>query len=205
VTCFCVMGTHGGGTSLVAGMLDALGIDMHYNPNARVKNYLNYEDSDWVRINAQILKDSGGKWNDIPARIKPLSPKFEAVVTSLVTLREVEHKTWGFKDPRTALTIGLLHPLLPSPRYIYIRRDVEGVAQSMLSRGPSNRDRVGWIEFAKVYYEQIDEFLASLDDTVPVLRLDFEKLRNDDSEVLRLAEFVNQPSRVDKAIKVITR
>jgi len=205
VTCFCVLGSHGGGTSLVAGMLHALGIDMHYNPNAKVRNYLNYEDSNWMRINAQILRDSGGNWHDIPAKIKPLSPKFGAVIVSLVALYEAEQKLWGFKDPRTALTIGLLHSLLPNPQYIYIERDVEGVVQSMLSRGPSKRDETGWIEFARMYYERIDTFLASLDDTVPVLRLDFEKLRSDDGEALRLAEFVNQPGRVGKAIKVITR
>lgn len=205
MTCYVVIGAHGGGTSLVAGMLDALGIDMHYNPKAKVRDYLNYEDSDWVRINAQILRDSGGNWHDIPVRIKPLSSRFETVVTSLVALREAEDKPWGFKDPRTALTIGLLHLLLPNPRYIYIERDVEGVARSMLSRGPSKRDEVGWIEFARVYYERIDMFLASLDDTVPVLRLGFEKLRNDDGEALRLAEFAGCANRVDKAIEVITR
>lgn len=202
---FVVLGSHGGGTSLVAGMLDALGIDMHYNPNARVRNYLNYEDSNWVCVNIQILKDSGGTWNRIPSEIKPLSPRFGAVVTSLVALYEVEGKPWGFKDPRTALTIGLLHPLLPNPRYIYIGRDVEGVAQSMLSRGPCKRDEAGWIEFAKVYYERIEVFLALLDDDVPVLRLDFEKLRSDDGEALRLARFVNRPGRVGKAIEVITK
>lgn len=205
MTCFCVIGSHGGGTSLVAGMLNALGIDMHYNPNAKVRNYLNYEDSNWVRVNIQILKDSGGTWNRIPAEIKPLSSRFEAVVTALVALCEAEGNLWGFKDPRTALTIGLLHPLLPNPRYIYIERDAEGVAQSMLSRGPCKRDEAGWIEFAKAYYERIDTFLASLDDTVPMLRLDFEKLRSDDGEALRLAEFVNRPGRVEKAIKVIMR
>jgi len=202
---FVVLGTHGGGTSLVAGMLDALGIDMHYNPNARVRNYLNYEDSNWMRINAQILRDSGGNWHDIPAEIRSLSSRFEAVVTSLVALRETERKPWGFKDPRTALTIGLLHPLLPNPKYIYIERDAEGVAQSMLSRGPSKRDEAEWIEFAEAYYERIDMFLASLNDTVPVLRLGFEKLRNDDDEALRLARFVNRSDRVKKAIGVITR
>jgi hypothetical protein len=186
-------------------MLDALGINMHYNPNARVRNYLNYEDSNWVRINVQILKDSGGDWKRIPAKIKPLSSRLETVVMSLVALREVEREPWGFKDPRTALTIELLHLLLPSPQYIYIERDVEGVAQSILSRGPSKRDKAGWIALAKVYYERIDTFLASLDDTVPVLRLDFEKLRSDDSEALKLAKFVARPGKVGKAIRVITK
>ena len=204
MTCFCVVGAHGGGTSLVAGMLDALGIDMHYNPNARVKDYLNYEDSDWVRVNIQILRDSDGRWNNVPAEIKPFSPRFKTVVTSLIALRETNQQ-WGFKDPRTALTIGLLHPLLPDPHYIYIKRDLEGVARSIMSRGPSERGKKGWVELAGVYYGRIDEFIASLSDSIPVLRLDFEKLRNDDSEALRLAEFVGQLDLIGRAIGVITR
>ncbi|GAG90525.1 unnamed protein product, partial [marine sediment metagenome] len=47
---------HGGGTSLVASILDALGVNMHYNPRAQVKNYLNYEDTGFVRINAKIIR-----------------------------------------------------------------------------------------------------------------------------------------------------
>jgi len=202
------MGAHGGGTSLVAGMLDALGVDMDYNPKARIKvrhrYYLNYEDTKFVKLNAQILVAAGGKWDNPPTPEKVLSLKddFEAQIKDLVAARS-DSELWGFKDPRIALTIGLFHPLLPNPRYIYVEREVEGTAQSIVARGPSKKDKAYWVQLTTTYYERIETFLESID--APVLRLDFEKLRTERSEVLRLVEFVGCANEVDRAIKMITK
>lgn len=202
MTCFCVVGTHGGGTSLVAGMLDALGVDMHYNPNARVKHYLNYEDTEFVVLNARILAAAGGRWDKPPPLAKVLSVQagLEARMVDLIAKRS-DSQLWGFKDPRTALTVELYHPLLPNPRYIYIEREIKDVVQSIVSRGPSGRSEAYWAQLAATYYVQIETFLKSV--SAPVLRLDFEKLRTERSEALRLAEFVGCAGEVDKAIEVI--
>ena len=209
MTCFCVMGSHGGGTSLVAGMLDALGVGMHYNPKARIrvrhKYYLNYEDTEFVVLNARILAAAGGKWDKPPQLVKVLSAQadFEARIKDLIVKRS-DSELWGFKDPRTALTVRLYHSWLPNPQYIYVKREVEDVVQSIMSRGPSGKDEEYWAQLAVTYYRRIEAFLEFLEAVdVPVLRLDFEKLRTERGEALRLAEFVGCADEVDKAIEVI--
>ena len=207
MTCCVVLGSHGGGTSLVAGMLDALGIDMHYNPKAKIKHYLNYEDTKFVMLNARILAAAGGKWDDPPTLEEILSLSvqgdFEARIKDLIAERSDDSRLWGFKDPRTALTVGLYHPWLPSPQYIYIKREVKDVVQSIMSRGPSERDEAYWALLTTTYYERIETFLEFV--FFSALRLDFEKLRTERSEALRLAEFVGCADGVDKAIEVIIR
>jgi len=202
MTCFCVMGMHGGGTSLVAGMLDALGVNMHYNPEAKVKHYLNYEDTKFVTLNAQILAAAGGKWDYPPSRtdVQSVRYDFKVQIKDLIIERS-DSKLWGFKDPRTALTVELYHPWLPDPQYIYIKREIKGVVQSIVSRGPSGKDEAYWALLAATYYERIETFLKFV--VVSALRLDFEKLRTKRSEALRLAEFVGCADGVDKAIEVI--
>jgi len=185
-------------------MLDALGVDMHYNPKAQVRHYLNYENTEFVTLNAQILAAAGGRWDKPPTLRKVLAVQddFEARIKDLIATRS-DNELWGFKDPRAALTVELYHPWLPNPQYIYVKREIKGVIQSIVSRGPSGRDEVYWALLAGTYYERIETFLEFV--VVPALRLDFEKLRVERSEALRLAEFVGCTDEVDKAIEVITR
>jgi len=102
-----VLGTHGGGTSLVAGMLDALGVDMRYNPRAKITvprgTYLNYEDSELVRINNAILKRSGGNWHSVPDLARTqfrMKQANRAAAWIAKRAKSAKGRTWGAKDPR---------------------------------------------------------------------------------------------------------
>lgn len=160
MTCFVILGAHGGGTSLVASMLDALGVRMNYNPKAKVKDYLNYEDSDWIRLNTAILKAAGGEWH-IPPKVEKLVELKPRHVKRVKTLVAKKNKgVWGFKDPRTALTIHLLHPYLPEPKYIFVTRRPNNAAKSIYSRGPSERTLAYWRQLVNRHYGAIREFLA---------------------------------------------
>ena len=63
-----VLGMHGGGTSLVAQMIHEMGVDMNPNRHGRVKWYNNYEDAQFAKVNALILKLARGNWGNPPTR-----------------------------------------------------------------------------------------------------------------------------------------
>ena len=113
-----VLGAHGGGTSLVAGILHALGVEMHPNMKGRIKDYHTYEDADFMRLNIRITKAAGGQWNRPPPqeRIEAKNEEFGPQIKALVDGKKSE--LWGWKDPRNSLTMSLYHPHLPNPHFI---------------------------------------------------------------------------------------
>lgn len=207
MTCIVVLGSHGGGTSLVASILDGLGVDMAYNPNAKITvpkwTYANYEDSEMVRINNAIIKAAGGDWNKPPRveRLQALLPRHEKRINGYVNKRK--KKLWGFKDPRLALTIHLIHPLLPNPKYIYIHRKPQDCAKSIQSRGYSKREFPGWVQMTKTHYNRIEDFVST--PGIDVFKLAFEDLthpKRSGSRVTEIARFIGVPvQRADKAVR----
>lgn len=212
-----VLGTHGGGTSLVAGLLDALGVDMRYNPRAKITvprgTYTNFEDSNLVRINNAILKKSGGNWSNPPplANVR-FRDRQEARVKEWVGARQARAKggAWGAKDPRHCLTIQLFHPFLEplGVRYVAVTRNPTGAARSIMSRGPSRRARAAWVKMSKAYLGRASAFLGGVDS--PVFEVDFAHLvggkRIARDRVAELARFVGAPQkRVPAAMRRIKR
>jgi len=198
---FIVLGSHGGGTSLVSAILQALGVNMHYNPNGKVKNYCTFEDADFLRLNHRILKEAGGSWNKPPAqvRIDARAELFAPQIRELV--RQKRGKLWGWKDPRNALTVGLYHPHLVNPHYIFIVRNVDDAANSIISRGPNKQDKFYWKKLTEDYYRRIAQFLKSVDS--PRLELNFDRLKKDNkNEVQRIARFIGVKPDMQKVLRV---
>jgi hypothetical protein len=179
-------------------MLDALGVQMYYNPKAKVKDYLNYEDSDWVRLNTAILKQAGGEWHmpPKPEKLVKLQNKHIERVKALVAKKDKD--VWGFKDPRTALTIHLLHPYLPEPKYIFVSRKPNNAAKSIHSRGPSEKTLVYWRWLVNRHYSAVLDFLAC---DVQFFAVKYEDLVSDKARarVNALRKFVGQ-GNVSKAL-----
>lgn len=208
-TCIVVLGMHGGGTSLLAYILHTLGVNMHPNPRAHVNDYLNYEDSKFVRMNARILHAAGGNFRNPPSpeKIISIQSEVESDIVSLVKDRS-DSKIWGWKDPRGAITIPLYHPHLPSPRYIFITRDPKKVARSMMSRAGKKaawgKPPGFWNSLAQEHYKRIGAFL--LDVNPPNIVVDYDDLvgRRKDRIVAGIAYFVGASSdRVPAAIQCI--
>jgi len=165
--CICVLGMHGGGTSLVASILDALGVDMHPNPNAKIAIprgvYPNYEDSAFRRINAKILHACGAMWRSPPDPNCVLSA-IPQVQDNIETLLLTRTGLWGWKDPRTALTVELWHRFLPKPRYVVVKREISAIARSLVSRGggPALEE---WYPLIREHYSRIDQFIHAYSPT----------------------------------------
>jgi hypothetical protein len=129
---------HRSGTSLVAGICKRLGVNMgdYFRSGDKCNPDGYFEDLDWRAINKWILNTAGGNWYNPPARVDIIAHtlRLAPIIHTLV-----EHKShaelWGFKDPRSVLTIrGLSHLLPYDTRYIAVKRDPSSVILSLEKR-----------------------------------------------------------------------
>lgn len=184
-----ILGMHGGGTSLAAAMLHAAGVDM--NPSQgyirrKGGGYRTYEDTDFVRLNVNILHHRGGGWKFPKTDERPLSDSLLERVVNLVRARD-KKALWGWKDPRTALTIADYHPHLSDPRYVVVERDRQAIARSLSRRGVRSGNEQRWLKLVDTYCQRIDDFITGVD--CPVLHVQYEALLADAEAVRRLVEF----------------
>jgi len=136
---FVVLGMHRSATSLVAKGLDTLihlGDEDKMLPPAADNTEGFYENTRFLELNDEILQAAGGNWLEPPSEESILAqePIFEERIKKLIEEESEGHSLWGWKDPRTSLTIRLFHPHLVNPHYITCFRNVEDVAASLRTR-----------------------------------------------------------------------
>jgi glycosyltransferase involved in cell wall biosynthesis len=144
--CVIVSGMHRSGTSLTAGLLARLGVDMGTDlvPADRANPRGYFEDRDVVRFHRRAFaerlppSDSGhADWGWTPdASVAPRDlDRWQADARGLVARRAATGRRWGFKDPRATIVLDFWHPLLPAPAYVGVYRDPTRVADSMQRLG----------------------------------------------------------------------
>ena len=191
-----VMGMHRSGTSAVAGMLAAMGVDMGavLLGDSATQPVGHWEDVDFVNLNTDILADSGGVWND-PQPVDWRTPRPE--VALLVTLKQRPElhgeeprepgAWWGWKDPRTCLTAACYHQYLAAPHYIAVDRRRSDIIASLEWRNGKAGDL--WGQLIDAYLEQREWFLSQVQ--APVLRMQYEHVVADPKvAALKLAAFL---------------
>jgi len=191
-----VLGMHAGGTSLVSRLLMSMGVNMGKEFMGPVKGVPTWEDVDFVKTNAAILSFAGGDWKNVPSNAKitkaveTLYPRMEMDIERKI--QSCGFGLWGFKDPRTALTVEHWHNMLPNPSYVIVRRNHGDTAKSILNRGPSKKeDYHYWVGIASKYNARIDTFLKKFNP--PKVEVKFEKLLRSNTaieEVRKIAALV---------------
>lgn len=139
----CVLGMHRAGTSATTGVLSRLGIDLgppEHLMIAREDNPVGFfEHQALSDLNDEILHRLGGSWHEPPV----LSTGWQDD-PGLLDLRERAARLlreefgsasrWGWKDPRTCLTLPFWQPMLPDVRYVLCVRSPFDVARSLRAR-----------------------------------------------------------------------
>ncbi|HEV2519026.1 MAG TPA: sulfotransferase [Thermoplasmata archaeon] len=196
-----VLGMHRSGTSVVGGVLHALGVDMGTRVEREGwvgKHWSNptghFENPDFVAFDYRVLGgDATGirgrpRWEDLATR----APEFAAEARSLV--HRFRSPLWGWKDPWTVLTLELFLPYLDAPHFVFVRRPKEQVLASLRKRSTAQDSEIA--ELFDLYQER----LARLKDQLrayPILEIDYPQMVEDPGPTVRsLIEFLGlRPTR----------
>jgi hypothetical protein len=145
-----IIGMHRSGTTMLCSMLEELGLYLGKKKNDNNEAIFFQEINDW------ILAQCGGAW-DHPATVEALLRCREARSLTLDYLRYLigsprvssylgwrryllgvagrgTNLPWGWKDPRTTVTLPLWLELFPEAKVLHIRRHGVDVARSLAVR-----------------------------------------------------------------------
>ena len=154
---FVVLGMHRSATSLVAEGISEAGIDMG-------SYEYRHEDEIFRKLNMEILATAGGNWANVPSekKIKNAGLTFKKEIASLVAKNTSRNKNWGWKDPKTTLTIECYMPYLVNPVFFACFRNPNEVAESLKVRSPENFTIQKGLDLAKIYNERLLKFLEKI-------------------------------------------
>ena len=168
--CILVIGTHRTGTSLVAGILHHLGVNMgdEMKPAHPTNPAGHFEDMDFLTLNDKVV----GNWR--APTIDYVSP------TDLHTYEMlVENKTsplWGIKDPRLCITAKWVLPYLEKygnqVKILVTHRQSAATYSSLRARNPISMEEAKII--TGLYLRARKRFLSSIE--LERLHVQFEDL-----------------------------
>jgi hypothetical protein len=190
-----VLGMHRSGTSAVAGILYALGINMgtttegerwvgrHWsNPTGH------FENPAFLALNQRILGgDATGlrgvpKWQDLSTRGAQFLPDIARLLSAS------ESELWGWKDPWSVLTIDLYLPLLKNPYFIIVHRDPAEIRASLRKRAAQSDEEIE--QLIGIYDRKLAELAKTL-PPLPVLHIHYRELTDRPGpELQRLVDFI---------------
>jgi hypothetical protein len=161
--CIVILGMHRSATSLVAKGLAAAGVHMGdvYLPHDSGNPEGYYEDIDFLNLNKSILIEAKSSWRNPPTEKQILELRYNLPIMNrvekLVQKKQSHKRLWGWKEPRTVLTIPLYKPFLEEPIYVACYRNPEEVAKSLQKR--NGMDIAEGIALADMYNTRIKNFL----------------------------------------------
>jgi hypothetical protein len=133
-----ILGMHRSGTSCLAGSLQQRGLHLGEVYESRPYNRKgNRENQQVMDLNDAVLAASGGAWDRPPGRLR-WDPASEASRDAIIAgLREGSAGApWGFKDPRSLLTLAFWQAAMPGARLVGTFRHPSRVAASLRARDP---------------------------------------------------------------------
>jgi hypothetical protein len=145
-----VLGMHRSGTSVIARAVNLLGVDLGaeehmHRPRADNPNGF-WENGNLVALNDELLSRHGGTWDEPPV-LPPdwqFAPELEDCrrrARELIRNEFGSSPHWGWKDPRTCLTLPFWTQFLDRVSYIICLRNPVDVARSLQARDGFSPDK----------------------------------------------------------------
>jgi hypothetical protein len=145
-----VLGLARSGTSVVTGILRALGVDIGSPLADKANPYGSFEDRDFADLHKKIFDLAGNKtyWNPpAPETILTLKEKCGPLIEEVVRKKSRACPVWGWKHPRTILTLELFLPYLENPHLIAVFRNPLDIANSSVEHTKKyTADRVDFFQ-----------------------------------------------------------
>ena len=133
-----VTGMHRSGTSLVAALLQSVGVNIGQRlmepGEGNIKGH--FEDLDLVEFHENILKSQGfSKQGWITKNKITVHEQYISQARHMIKIKETKGKLWGWKDPRTTLFLDFWKEQIPNIFYIFVFRSPWEVIDSLYRRG----------------------------------------------------------------------
>jgi hypothetical protein len=192
---------HRSGTSMVARLLNVLGVDLGPADTLRQPDQFNptgfWEQQQFIDFNDEILKRLGGTWRKLPRRPAgwERGTEFDELFDQarrFVTETFAGIPCWGWKDPRTCVTLPFWQRLLPDLTYIVCVRNPVDVAHSLehtMSFKKAGRLWLSYVTSSLIHTAGRERLCVFYEDC----------LNQQDEQLQRLAEFLGLSGQVDDA------
>jgi hypothetical protein len=195
--CVVVLGLARSGTSVVAAILRALGVNMGSSVRDKANPYGSFEDRDFADLHKKIFDFAGKKtyWHPpAPETILTLKERCDPLIREVVGKKILTSPVWGWKHPRTILTLDLFLPYLENPHLIAIFRNPLGIAKSSVEHTKNYiSDKVDFFQALRLVNFYSAELSKALERhrELPTLTVAFEDVVSQPmEEAVRLANFL---------------
>jgi hypothetical protein len=165
-----VIGMHRSGTSMVTGMLTAMGVFMHPNMRPPAPGEMlevpdeqrrrdGYGEAELFRLlNETIMERSGATWDDVQPFLDRRDSAWMTRTSVLMMRNHLQRRIqsdfldhmpewssghWGWKDPRSSLLLPYWLQVFPQARILHVRRNPEAIACSLIRRAPDSEQDSG--------------------------------------------------------------
>jgi len=156
-TVICVLGMHRSGTSFLIGSLQKSGVFLgsHFDWNPHNQRG-NRENPEVFSLHEDLLASNGGSWDDPPEVVTWSSDHLDRA-RALLSKYTCEG-LWGFKDPRTLLTLSGWKRVANDIRFVGIFRNPIAVAHSLRLRSgmPLERAMKLWNHYNQLLLDEYD-------------------------------------------------
>lgn len=212
-----VIGMHRSGTTLLSKLLVELNVHMGANLER------NWESTCFLSINDKMLRLNGADWRNPTPFLEQISNLDFIRQMALIAQKELEKKIdefgpispgwrWGWKDPRTTLTLPVWLKLFPQAKVIHIIRNGIDIALSLRRRAwrhflrPRNNDTerlfpigatISGYRLWETYLKQAEQYPFSYTDQVFQFRYE-DLLENPHQELAKLLNFVGSPDSFEQ-------
>jgi hypothetical protein len=157
---YIILGMHRSATSFIAKALKDQGVNIGERLLGPSKGNFqgHFENVRFLELNRKILKKAGGNWDNPPSEeaIIKAGNELQGEIKRLV--EQERGGLWGWKDPRTTLTIRLYMPYLENPYFIVCFRNPYEVAKSLQKRNGFSLEK--GLALAITYNERLLSFLT---------------------------------------------
>lgn len=198
-TVICILGMHRSGTSLVSRILNLLGVYLGPSQSISITGEDNpkgyWEHHPIALLNDEILARFGGAWDRPPefppgwqcdAELEELRERARRLVRDDFSSQVM----WGWKDPRTCLTLPFWQELVHGLRYVICVRNPSAVIASLARRNAMAADSaerlwLSYVHSALTHTTRRARMFVSYEDVIRDWR----------PELARLAAFSGYPTR----------